>query len=235
MSVTGYVAFHSFARMGYEYAARPSDDFSFKSNRSRHFLERAIGHEVWVVEGRRDAEGQTRYALAAVFTPEEIVAEAEWRIVRGEHGRSYSPPIPLDGQAWIHELLEEQDRFRVGFGETRVPAALAGLSALAKASDTEVAPVSVEAPPKAAVPCGPAMPPGVSPTDNGALRTIDWLRQRRGRYYCKHCLSREVGITPIAQVSRIVRLLEQAPKEWRNSEAPCAGCGRDRNCVAWVG
>ena len=168
--------------MGYEYAARPSDDFSFKSTRSRHFLERAIGHEVWVVEGRRDAEGQMRHALAAVFTPEQVVAEAEWSIVRGEHGRLYSPPIPLDGLPWFRELLEEQGHLRVGFGEARAPAGLAGLSALAKMSEAVVAPVPVGAPPKAGVAGGPSMPPGANPTDKSVLRTIDWRRSRRGKW-----------------------------------------------------
>lgn len=73
-----------------------------------------------------------------------------------------------------------------------------------------------------------------SRVDN-AGRVTGWLRQKRGQYYCQHCISRETGVTPIAQVNQIVRPLAQAPKEWRYEDAPCSGCGRERRCIANVG
>lgn len=67
---------------------------------------------------------------------------------------------------------------------------------------------------------------------SNAARVTRWLRQRRGNYYCQHCISRETGVTPIAQVNQIVRPLQQAPKEWRYGHAPCSGCGRERKLSA---
>jgi hypothetical protein len=237
MSSRAFVAYHSFARMGHEYAGRPGDDFSFRSNKSRQFLERALGNDVWVVEGRRDATGATRYGLAARFVPNEVVEAADGRVVSGEEGEEFDPPVPLSGLAWFDELAAEQENFGLGFSEIksgRVIAALAEVSAGAIAQPAPSAEATATATPAAASAVPEVAEEPVAPLDN-AGRLASWLRQRRGRYFCHHCLSRETGITPVAQVNQALRPLQQMPKEWRLTEAPCGGCGRDRKCIAFVG
>ena len=232
MSGANFVAYHSVHRMGYRYSARPADGFSFTSNKSRAFLERAIGREVWVIEGRRDEKGATRFGLAAVFTPESVTAEADHAVVEGDEGREFSPPVPLDEAPWFATLLDEQKNFTVGFNEIRDASVVAGLEQLA-------VPAAVEPPPPAQVAAAAKAPvaaaaPLPEPTD-AASRVARWLRQRRGNYYCFHCISRETGVMPIAQVNQICRPLQKSPKEWRFGEAPCAGCGRELKAIAYVG
>ena len=232
MSATNFVAYHSVHRMGYAYSARTLDGFSFKSNKSRAFLERAIGSQVWVIEGRRDAKGSTQFGLVAVYTPDAVADSADQFLIQGDEGREFSPPIPLNGVPWFEALVQEQSNFSLGFNEIRDPGVVAGLAKLAGPAEAEVqtsspADVSIET----KLPVETSAP---QPTDNAA-RVTRWLRQRRGNYYCHHCISRETGVTPIAQVNQIVRPLQQAPKEWRYGDAPCSGCGRERKCIAYIG
>ena len=235
MSATNFVAYHSVHRMGYAYAARTSDGFSVKSNKSRVFLGRAIGNEVWVIQGRRDAEGTTQFGLAAVYTPETVEGGTDDFDVRGDQGREFSPPIPLNGLPWFDALLQEQNNFSFGFNEIRAPGVadgLAELAASASAAAAADAPASVPDEVSIAM-TAPVEMPAPEATDN-AGRLARWLRQRRGNYYCHHCISREIGVAP-AQVNQIVRPLQRAPKEWRLGQAPCSGCSRERKCVAYVG
>lgn len=91
MSATNFVAYHSVHRMGYAYSARTADGFSFKSSKSRAFLERAIGSDVWVIEGRRDAKGSTQFGLAAVYTPDAVADGADHFLIQGDQGGSSRP------------------------------------------------------------------------------------------------------------------------------------------------
>ena len=229
MSAANFVTYHSVHRMGYAYSARTSDEFSFRSNKSRAFLERAIGHEVWVIEGRRDVQGTTQFGLAAVYTPDEVADGADHLLVQGDQGREFSPPIPLNGLPWFEELVQEQNNFTSGFSEIRDPGVVAGLAGLAAPT-----PAEVQTGVAAEVSTGTTEPPAPEATDNAA-RVTRWLRQRRGLYFCNHCISRETGVAPIAQVNQAVRPLQKVPKEWRLGQAPCSGCGRERNCIAYVG
>ncbi len=232
MSSTNFVAFHSVPRMGYAYSARPADGFSFKSNKSRAFLERAIGSEVWVIEGRRDAKGATQFGLAAVYTADVVDAGADHFLVEGEEGREFSPPIPLNGVPWLEALLQEQNNFAFGFNEIHDAVVVAGLADIAAPAEVEV---QTSPPTEGNVEADvPVEAPAPQATDS-ASRVARWLRQRRGNYYCHHCISREVGVTPIGQVNQIVRPLQQAPQEWRHGDAPCSGCGRERKCIAYIG
>ena len=232
MSGTNFVAYHSVHRMGYAYSARPADGFSFMSNKSRAFLERAIGGEVWVIEGRRDEKGSTRFGLAAVFTPEAVTAEDDHFVVEGDQGREFSPAIPLNERPWFDALLQEQTGFSHGFNEIRDSEVVAGLAAASAPSE----PAPEAAPPaeEKAEAVAPIATPEPEPMDN-ASRVTRWLRRRRGNYYCHHCISRETGVMPIAQVNQVCRPLQQSPKEWRFGEAPCAGCGREKKAIAFIG
>jgi hypothetical protein len=232
MSATNFVAYHSVARMGYAYSASTADGFSFKSSKNRAFLERSIGSEVWVIEGRRDAKGATQFGLAAVYTADAVDDGADHLLIQGEEGREFSPPIPLNGVPWFEALVQEQNSFSFGFNEIRDAGVVAGLAKLASPAEAEV---QMSAPTDANVETKvPVEAPAPQATDNAA-RVARWLRQRRGNYYCQHCISRESGVTPIAQVNQIVRPLQQAPKEWRYGDAPCSGCGRERKCIAYIG
>jgi hypothetical protein len=230
MPSTNFVAYHSVSRMGYAYSASTADGFSFKSSKSRPFLERAIGSDVWVIEGRRDAKGATQFGLAAVYTPEAVDDGADHYVIRGEEGREFSPPIPLNGVPWFEALLQEQNNFSFGFNEIRDASLVAGLAELASPAEVPTS-SPIDATIETKVPAEASAPQA---TDN-ASRVARWLRQRRGNYYCHHCISREAGVTPIAQVNQIVRPLQQAPKEWRYGDAPCSGCGRERKCIAYIG
>ncbi len=232
MAAVNFFAFHSFRRMGYAYSERTGDGFVFMSNKSRAFLERAIGADVWVIEGRRDAAGATLFGLAAVFTPDAVSAEGDHFLVQGDEGREFSPPVPLSGRPWFEALAEQQGHFSLGFGEIHDPAAVAELAKVA----TPVEAVVPAVPPEAAPEAKPALVAEPAPEANDpASRVMRWLRQRRGNYYCHHCISRETGVMPAAQINQICRPLQKAPKEWRFGEAPCAGCGRERKAIAYIG
>lgn len=232
MSAANFVAYHSVHRMGYAYSASTPDGFSCKSSKSRAFLERAIGRDVWVIEGRRDAKGSTQFGLAAVYTPDAVADGVDHFLIKGDQGREFSPPIPLNGVPWFEALLQEQKNFSLGFNEIHDTGVVAGLAKLTSPAEAEV---QTSAPTDANVETKvPVEAPAPQATDN-ASRVARWLRQRRGNYYCHHCISREAGVTPIAQVNQIVRPLQQAPKEWRYGDAPCSGCGRERKCIAYIG
>jgi hypothetical protein len=231
-SATNFVAYHSVPRMGYAYSERTANGFFFKSSKSRAFLERAIGSDVWVIEGRRDAKGATQFGLAAVYTPDTVDDGADHFLIQGEEGREFSPPIPLNGVPWFEALVREQSNFSFGFNEIHDPGVVAGLAALAHPAEAEV---QTSSPTDVAIEAKVAVEASAPEATDNASRVARWLRQRRGHYYCHHCISREAGITPIAQVNQIVRPLQQAPKEWRCGDAPCSGCGRERKCIAYVG
>ena len=70
-------------------------------------------------------------------------------------------------------------------------------------------------------------------SDNAKIVT-DWLRRHPRQYFCQHCISRETGVKPIPQVNQIVRPLGKT-REYRYEKTTCAGCGKDRMCIAYVG
>lgn len=45
---------------------------------------------------------------------------------------------------------------------------------------------------------------------DNATKITDWLRQRRGQYFCHKCVSAGTGVEPQAQVNQIIRPLQAA-------------------------
>ena len=69
---------------------------------------------------------------------------------------------------------------------------------------------------------------------DNATKITDWLRQRRGQYFCHKCVSAGTGVEPQAQVNQIIRPL-QAAREFRYMKTTCSECTRDLNCVGYFG
>jgi len=115
--------------MGYEY--EPRAPYSFYSRKSRNFLERAIGCNVWMITGTRDSSGCMIYRLVGRYTPSEICddpSDPDLHTIYGEKGRSLQPPLVLNDLDWFQELLRAQNKFSFGFNPIRGAAILAGLN-----------------------------------------------------------------------------------------------------------
>jgi hypothetical protein len=45
---------------------------------------------------------------------------------------------------------------------------------------------------------------------DNATRVADWLKARKGRYFCQRCVNIGISVNPAAQVNQIVRPLANA-------------------------
>lgn len=69
--------------------------------------------------------------------------------------------------------------------------------------------------------------------DNASV-IVQWLKGRRGRYFCHGCISQGTGVKPTAQVNQIIRPLGKT-KDFRYMKTTCSDCGADRNCAGYFG
>lgn len=70
-------------------------------------------------------------------------------------------------------------------------------------------------------------------SDNATIVT-DWLKARKGKYFCHSCVSAGTGVQPAQQVNQIIRPLGRA-KDFRYMRTTCSGCTRDLMCISHVG
>ena len=70
-------------------------------------------------------------------------------------------------------------------------------------------------------------------SDNATTIT-NWLKARKGKYFCHTCVGTGTGMQPPAQVNQIIRPLAQA-REFRYMKTNCSGCAADRMCVGYFG
>jgi hypothetical protein len=115
--MSDYIAYHSTAVMGYEYAQDGA--FSHLSRKPRSFLATAVGGRVWVVTGQR-VSGKSVYRLAATYVPSEISSDGDDDyVIRGKQGVYFVPAIELSDREWFPRLFQEQNRFSYGFSRIR--------------------------------------------------------------------------------------------------------------------
>lgn len=110
-----FVAYHSVRKMGY--ALDSSDRLRHFSDKPVGLLERAVGHLVWVVQGRPEGS-RTAYSLfgAYIATGVEPDAAASGRhAVVGERQIDFDPPMPLNDLDWFGALRDSQGNFSQGF------------------------------------------------------------------------------------------------------------------------
>ena len=127
--MNNFVAYHSTEVMGYEYRLGKGD-LVFLSKKTRTYLEKSIGCDVWVVTGTRDASRKMVYRLAAVYQPDRVEKYQDRFQVCGKRGHQFKPPVVLNGLAWFDVLLREQNRFSFGFSRIQSPAIVAALNRL---------------------------------------------------------------------------------------------------------
>jgi hypothetical protein len=121
--------------MGHRYWARKGR-FDFISRKRRAFLEKSIGCNVWVVTGTRNHRGNTLYALAAVYKPDQIRTCSARTLILGKNGHNFEPPVELNGMPWFHKLFREQNRFSFGFNRIKNRSVLDALHRLQAADPT---------------------------------------------------------------------------------------------------
>jgi hypothetical protein len=124
-----YVAYHSADIMGYEYGPGPAQ-FRFFSRKSRKFLERSIGCDVWVVTGTRNQKRKMVYRLAAVYQPDEVRDCRGCFHVLGKRGCIFRSPVELNDAPWFQTLFREQNRFSFGFNRIQAEAVVKALREL---------------------------------------------------------------------------------------------------------
>ncbi|HOB99512.1 MAG TPA: ASCH domain-containing protein [Verrucomicrobiota bacterium] len=130
--MNNYVAYHSTEVMGYEYGrAKGKGGFAFLSRKSRTYLEKAIGSDVWVLTGTRNKARKMIYRLAAVYQPDAVKEYGDAFQIVGKRGRIFKPPVALNDQPWFQVLLREQNRFSFGFSRIQSEVVIAALNALA--------------------------------------------------------------------------------------------------------
>lgn len=105
------------------------------SKKSLAALQSAIGHRVWLVEGRGTTTGRRTYSLAHCFVSETVedATTGEERTLTGSSVR-YFDERPLDRQPWFQSLKSEVANFSVGFQEVKRPEVIAALDALMEAA-----------------------------------------------------------------------------------------------------
>ena len=69
---------------------------------------------------------------------------------------------------------------------------------------------------------------------SNATKLAAYLKTNPHRYFCQSCLSSATGVKPTNQVNQIVRPLGQS-RDYRYTTAPCATCGKDRECILYCG
>ena len=124
-----FVAYHSTDIMGHELES--GGPVKFLSRKSRHFLERAIGCNVWIITGTRDSSSHMIYRLVGRYTPSEIrdnPSDPDLHIIYGEHEELLEPPLVLNDLDWFQELFRAQNKFSYGFNQIRGEAILAALN-----------------------------------------------------------------------------------------------------------
>jgi hypothetical protein len=130
--MNNYVAYHSTEVMGYEYGqGKRTGEFGFLSRKSRTYLDKAIGCDVWVVTGTRDKARRMIYRLAAVYQPDAVREHGDRFRVVGKRGRIFKPPVVLNDLPWFQTLLREQNRFSFGFSRIQSEVVIAALRGLA--------------------------------------------------------------------------------------------------------
>ena len=135
-SSDNFVGYHSTEGMGYK--LKPSSPYFFLSRKSRNFLERAIGSNVWMIGGTRDSRDCMIYHLVGRFMPSEIrndQNDPSLHIVFGESGMALQPPVVLNDLDWFLELYRSQNRFSFGFNSIRGELIIAGLNSIISKND----------------------------------------------------------------------------------------------------
>ena len=98
--------------------------------RAGRLLERAVGCNVWMITGTRDATARMIYRLVGRYTPSEIRdddSDPDLHIIFGDTGSTLEPPPVLNDFDWFRELLQTQNKFSFGFNPVRGKRTLAGL------------------------------------------------------------------------------------------------------------
>jgi hypothetical protein len=129
MSTDDFVAYHSTALMGYEYDPTKGP-FRFYSRKSRTFLEKSIGCNVWAITGTRDSNHTMIYRLAAVYTPDQVRGSTDAFQIVGKRGYVFKKTVELNGLPWFPVLLCEQNRFSFGFSRIHNPGVIKALHRL---------------------------------------------------------------------------------------------------------
>jgi hypothetical protein len=124
-----YVAYHSVRKMGRDFTPGKGP-YVFLSGKSRTFLEKVIGREVWVVTGTPGPDGKTIFRLAAVYTPDEVTQGSDVFLVKGTRGHGFKPPIELNDLPWFESLYREQHNFSYGMSRIRDENVIQALYAL---------------------------------------------------------------------------------------------------------
>ena len=132
MASTEYVAYHSVEVMGRDYKTT-GKSFSFWSGKTKTYLEKSIGSNVWVITGKRDGKKVMIYRLAAVYTPDAVSEDGDGYLITGSHGHVFTRPLELNALPWFVVLLKEQNRFSFGFSRIQSAEVIAELNALLEA------------------------------------------------------------------------------------------------------
>src|SRR4030095_12007623 len=109
---------------------RSTGTYQFFSRKRRTYLEKAIGSDVWVMAGTRDANGKLIYRLAAVYIPDEVRDYGDGFVILGKRGHSFENPVELNGLPWFSTLFREQNRFSFGFSRIQAADVVAALHVL---------------------------------------------------------------------------------------------------------
>lgn len=117
--MSDYIAYHNSEKMGHEYGHNEGEPWAFSTNKTKNFLNNAIGQRLWVITGSRGV-GKTRaYGLAGVYTPSEVVrGNVHFKFqIRGNRGTAFEPRIDVMTLPWFRKLVREH---RLSFGVSRV-------------------------------------------------------------------------------------------------------------------
>lgn len=109
-----FVAYHSVQRMGYE--LEPSVKLRFLSKKLG-LLKKAIGNEVWVVQGIPDGK-KTAFTLCGAYIADHIEPESsslDVYVITGQRVAEFDPPLPLNQLDWFPSLMKSQSNFSLGF------------------------------------------------------------------------------------------------------------------------
>lgn len=121
-----FVAYHSVERMGCEYKA--TDRLSFMS-RKEAMLRKAIGNNVWVVQGHPNGDRKL-YTLCGVYRADAV--EPNDRnpgsfVITGRRTIALDGPVILNDIEWFPALFDSQNNFSLGFNRITNKEVLDGL------------------------------------------------------------------------------------------------------------
>ncbi len=110
-----FVAYHSVQTMGREFDQSATLEFF---SRKAGLLKKALSNTVWVVQGKRVANGRTTYVLMGAYIAEtlrEMADEPGLFVIQGSSTKIFDPPLLLDEVEWFDALKKSQSNFSLGF------------------------------------------------------------------------------------------------------------------------